>query len=155
MPEGQKKASAEGRSPPQELEEGPRSGPHLLVSETNDVQIFHCLVKVYKENKVPAAQNFNWSQHPQRREHPGVRIPRRGNEFIMGRAWIHILNYYQYLSSQSCVLIFFVNMDLTQTLKEVHLLFYFLLSCLLSMRKMLIALLFFSQAVFTAILYKF
>jgi hypothetical protein len=31
MPEGQKKASAEGRSHPQELEEGPRSGPHLLV----------------------------------------------------------------------------------------------------------------------------
>ena len=31
LPEGQKKASAEGRSPPQELEEGPRSGPHLLV----------------------------------------------------------------------------------------------------------------------------
>ena len=25
------KASAEGRSPPQELEEGPRSGPYLLV----------------------------------------------------------------------------------------------------------------------------
>ena len=49
------------------------------ISKTNDVQIFHCLVKVYKENKVPAAQNFNWSQHPQRREHPGVRIPRREN----------------------------------------------------------------------------
>ena len=31
MPEGQEKASAECRSPPQELEEGPRSGPHLLV----------------------------------------------------------------------------------------------------------------------------
>ena len=31
MPEGQKTASAEGQSPPQELEEGPRSGPHLLV----------------------------------------------------------------------------------------------------------------------------
>ena len=28
---GQKKALAEGRSPPQDLEEGPRSGPHLLV----------------------------------------------------------------------------------------------------------------------------
>ena len=27
-----KKASAEGRSPPQELEVGPRSGPYLLVS---------------------------------------------------------------------------------------------------------------------------
>ena len=61
---------------------------------TNDVQSFHCLVKVNKENKVPAAQNFNWLQQPQRREHPGVRIPRRGNAFIMGRAWIHILNYY-------------------------------------------------------------
>ena len=32
LPEGQKKASAEGRSPPQELEVGPRSGPYLLVS---------------------------------------------------------------------------------------------------------------------------
>ena len=64
------------------------------ISKTNYVQIFHCLVKVYKENKVPAAQNFNWSQHPQRREHPGVRTPRRENEFIIGRAWIHILNYY-------------------------------------------------------------
>ena len=32
MPEQQNKASAEGQSPPQELEEGPRSGPHLLVS---------------------------------------------------------------------------------------------------------------------------
>ena len=31
LPEGQKKASAKGRSPPQELEEGPRSGPHLVV----------------------------------------------------------------------------------------------------------------------------
>ena len=28
---GQKKASAEGRSPPQELEVGPCSGPYLLV----------------------------------------------------------------------------------------------------------------------------
>ena len=31
MPEGEKKPSAEGRSPPQELEVGPRSGPYLLV----------------------------------------------------------------------------------------------------------------------------
>ena len=35
LPEGEKKASAEGRSPPQELEEGPRSGPHLLVFMKN------------------------------------------------------------------------------------------------------------------------
>ena len=34
MPEGQKKPSAEGRSPPQELEVGPRSGPYLLVLTT-------------------------------------------------------------------------------------------------------------------------
>ena len=31
LPEVQKKASAEGQSPPQELEVGPRSGPYLLV----------------------------------------------------------------------------------------------------------------------------
>ena len=31
MPEGQKKALAKDQSPPQELEEGPCSGPHLLV----------------------------------------------------------------------------------------------------------------------------
>ena len=31
LPEGQKKASVEGRSPPQELEVGPSSGPHLPV----------------------------------------------------------------------------------------------------------------------------
>ena len=37
-PKGKKKASDEGRSPPQELEEGPRSGPHLLVA----------LMKVFK-----------------------------------------------------------------------------------------------------------
>ena len=37
MPEGQKKASAEGQSPSQELEEGPRSGPHLLVSSKIDI----------------------------------------------------------------------------------------------------------------------
>ena len=30
-PEGQKKSSTEGKSPPQELEVGPRSGPYLLV----------------------------------------------------------------------------------------------------------------------------
>ena len=29
--EGLKKALVEGQSPPQEFEEGPRSGPHLLV----------------------------------------------------------------------------------------------------------------------------
>ena len=34
MPEGHKTASAEGQSPPQELEEGPRSRPHLLVALT-------------------------------------------------------------------------------------------------------------------------
>ena len=34
MPKGQKKASAKGQSPPQQLEEGPRSGPHLLVLRT-------------------------------------------------------------------------------------------------------------------------
>ena len=32
MPEGQKKALAEGRNHAQGLEEGLRSGPHLLVS---------------------------------------------------------------------------------------------------------------------------
>ena len=32
LPEGQKKPSAEGRSPPQEQEVGPLSGPYLLVS---------------------------------------------------------------------------------------------------------------------------
>ena len=32
MPEGEKKVLAEGRSPQQELEVGPRSGPYLLVS---------------------------------------------------------------------------------------------------------------------------
>ena len=31
-PKGKKKALAKGQSPPQELEEGPRSRPHLLVS---------------------------------------------------------------------------------------------------------------------------
>ena len=36
MPEGQKKASAEGQSPPQELKEGPRSGRHLLVHIITD-----------------------------------------------------------------------------------------------------------------------
>ena len=40
LPEGQKKASAEGRSPPQELEEGPRSGPHLLVILKANCAIF-------------------------------------------------------------------------------------------------------------------
>ena len=30
--EGKKKASAEGRRPPQDLEVGPRSGPYLLVA---------------------------------------------------------------------------------------------------------------------------
>ena len=30
-PEGQKKGLGLGQSPPQDLEEGPRSGPHLLV----------------------------------------------------------------------------------------------------------------------------
>ena len=32
LPKGQKKALAKGRSPPQELEVGPRSGPYLLVA---------------------------------------------------------------------------------------------------------------------------
>ena len=41
---GQKKASAEGRSPLQELEEGPRSGPHLLVLKT--WRLVNSLVKV-------------------------------------------------------------------------------------------------------------
>ena len=31
LPEGQKQGLGLGRSPPQEVEEGPRSGPHLLV----------------------------------------------------------------------------------------------------------------------------
>ena len=31
LAEGQKKASVEGRSPPQDLEEGPHSGPYFLV----------------------------------------------------------------------------------------------------------------------------
>ena len=31
LPKGEKKASAKCRSPPQELEEGLRNGPHLLV----------------------------------------------------------------------------------------------------------------------------
>ena len=39
MPEGQKKPSADGRSPPQELEVGPRSGPYLLVSIRADFRI--------------------------------------------------------------------------------------------------------------------
>ena len=34
FPEGQQKALDEGRSPPQELEVGPRSGPYLLVQIT-------------------------------------------------------------------------------------------------------------------------
>ena len=33
-----KKASAEGRSPPQELEVGPRSGPYLLVNIYQDLR---------------------------------------------------------------------------------------------------------------------
>ena len=37
MPEGQKKALVEGRSPPQELEEGLCSGPHLLVILNTDI----------------------------------------------------------------------------------------------------------------------
>ena len=32
LPEGPKKGLGLGRSPPQELEEGPHSGPHLLVT---------------------------------------------------------------------------------------------------------------------------
>ena len=32
LPKGQKKPSAKGQSPPQELEIGPRSGPYLLVA---------------------------------------------------------------------------------------------------------------------------
>ena len=33
-----KKALAEGWSPPQELQEGPRSGPHLLVKKNSERQ---------------------------------------------------------------------------------------------------------------------
>ena len=36
-----KKASAEGRSPPQELEVGPRSGPYLLVADKMEV-VWNC-----------------------------------------------------------------------------------------------------------------
>ena len=35
LPEGQKKPTAEGQSPPQELEVGPRSGPYFLVYYKN------------------------------------------------------------------------------------------------------------------------
>ena len=42
LPEGPKKASAEGRSPPQELEEGQRSGPYLLVADKRGRGIEKC-----------------------------------------------------------------------------------------------------------------
>ena len=35
-PKGQKKTSAEGQSPPQELEVGPHSGPYLLVCQNRE-----------------------------------------------------------------------------------------------------------------------
>ena len=37
LPEGQKTASAKGRSLPQELEEGPRSGSQLLVYINDEI----------------------------------------------------------------------------------------------------------------------
>ena len=56
MPEGQKKAFAEGRSPPQELEEGPRSGPHLLVI---------MMMKNVSYSSTPKIENsyFYWMYH--------------------------------------------------------------------------------------------
>ena len=65
-PKGKKrhrpKASAEGRSPPQELEEGPRSGPHLLVSTnvtdsgTNQFELGYCCLE---DPSVPCSRTFS------------------------------------------------------------------------------------------------
>ena len=53
MPEGQQKASAEGRSPPQELEVGQRNGPYLLVIFKVKVKItFNQIAKQNNENTI-------------------------------------------------------------------------------------------------------
>ena len=52
----QKKASAKGRSPPQELEEGPHSGPHLLWCLRGQKQIISYIRKgKYNPAPPPAA----------------------------------------------------------------------------------------------------
>ena len=52
MPEGPKKASAKGLSPPQELEEGPRSGPHLLVRlKAKVIKIYRTLLQTITQEQ--------------------------------------------------------------------------------------------------------